>query len=71
MHSTVTTKINFEGDTAVSVTVVGTQNGNEATLKAKKEIIIGVKILSDLKVNPILRSILLYVDSQQLQRHIC
>lgn len=39
MHSTVATKINFEADTAVSVTVVGT-DGNETTLKAKKEIII-------------------------------
>ncbi|KAJ5170111.1 Glucose-methanol-choline oxidoreductase C-terminal [Penicillium coprophilum] len=39
MHSTVTTKINFEDDTAVSVTVVGTDQ-NETTLKAKKEIII-------------------------------
>ncbi|KAJ5497733.1 Glucose-methanol-choline oxidoreductase C-terminal [Penicillium expansum] len=39
MHSTVATKINLEGYTAVSVTVVGT-DGNETTLKAKKEIII-------------------------------
>ncbi|OQE00866.1 hypothetical protein PENVUL_c045G05736 [Penicillium vulpinum] len=39
MHSTVATKINFEGDTAVSVTVVGTDQ-NETTVKAKKEIII-------------------------------
>jgi choline dehydrogenase-like flavoprotein len=39
MHSTVATKINFEGDTAVSVTVVGSDH-NETTLKAKKEIII-------------------------------
>ncbi|KAJ5503651.1 Glucose-methanol-choline oxidoreductase [Penicillium fimorum] len=39
MHSTVATKINFEGDTAVSVTVVGIDH-NESTLKATKEIII-------------------------------
>ncbi|KAJ5374289.1 Glucose-methanol-choline oxidoreductase [Penicillium concentricum] len=39
MHSTVATKINFEGDTAVSVTVIGTDH-NETTLKAKNEIII-------------------------------
>ncbi|KAJ5876635.1 hypothetical protein N7455_000100 [Penicillium solitum] len=39
MHSTVATKINFEADTAVSVTVVGT-DGKKTTLKANKEIII-------------------------------
>lgn len=39
MHSTLATKINFEGDTAVSVTVVRADR-NEMTINAKNEIII-------------------------------